>query len=43
MTDAAQTLPTEARAPSFKTAFLGFVSSLALMTTAMVVLGGLSA
>lgn len=43
MSTAAQTLSTEAQAPSFKTAFLGFVSSLALMTTAMVILGGLSA
>ncbi len=43
MTTAAQTLPTEAQAPSFKTAFLGFMGSLALMTTAMVLIGGLSA
>jgi hypothetical protein len=32
-----------APAPSFKRAFVGFLSSIALMTTAMVMLGSLTA
>ena len=41
MTSAA--LPQSSDAPSFKTAFLGFFGSLALMTTAMVLLGSVGA
>jgi hypothetical protein len=43
MTTADQALSTEAQAPSFKTAFFGFVGSLAFMTTAMVLLGSMGA
>ncbi|HEX2554703.1 MAG TPA: hypothetical protein VHL98_13455 [Microvirga sp.] len=43
MTSSAQPLNHDARTPSFRTAFLGFVGSLAFVTTAMVLLGSMSA
>jgi hypothetical protein len=36
-------LPQSSDAPSFRTAFLGFFGSFALMTTAMVLLGSIGA
>jgi hypothetical protein len=38
-----QTTPVETQAPSFLRPFVGFVSSITVMTAAMVLLGNLSA
>jgi hypothetical protein len=43
MTPAAEFTPTAPVAPSFRTAFLGFVSSVTFMTAAMVLIGAVGA